>query len=145
MSKNMYFLNNIALRTIIKIAKKYSEALTIPAFSLKKYPENIAIIGNFALHGINGTSTDVIFLSSSFSIILLDIIPGTLHPEPIINGIIAFPLNPIFLKMLSSKKAILDIYPVASNIEIHVNKIVSCGTNEITADTPLNAPSIIKL
>ena len=45
----------------------------------------------------------------------------------------------------SNKKAILDMYPVVSRIEIHVNKTASCGTNVNTLVTPVIAPSIIKL
>ena len=87
----------------------------------------------------------VIFLSSSFSIILTPIIPGTEHPEPIIKGIKLFPLRPIFLNILSNNKAILDIYPVVSNNDIHKNNIVSCGIKLITAPTPEITPSTIKL
>ena len=62
------------------------------------------IIGSFALQGINGVRNIVIFLSSSSSIVLHAIIPGTLHPEPTINGINDFPLKPIFSKYLVKKK-----------------------------------------
>ena len=46
------------------IAKKYNDADTNPDFSPKKYPENNAIIGNLALHGIKGVNIVVISLSS---------------------------------------------------------------------------------
>ena len=111
----------------------------------KKYPANNAIIGSLALHGINGVRIDVIFLSSSFSIILEVIIPGTLHPEPTINDIKLFPLNPNLLNTLSKNNEILDIYPVVSNIAIQKNNIISCGTNPNTAPTPAIIPSTTKL
>ena len=94
-----------ALNIIIKIDIKYKDAETIPAFSGKKYPANKAIIGIFALHGINGVRSIVSSRSFSFSIIRVPVMPGTLQPEPIINGIILLPLNPIFLKVLSNKNA----------------------------------------
>ena len=139
------FFITIAVRIITNIAKKYKDAETRPEFFPKKYPENNAIIGNLALHGINGVNIAVISLSSWFSIILVPIIPGTLHPAPTINGIKLFPLSPILLNNLSSNNAILDIYPVVSNVDIHVNNITSCGTNTTTAPTPEIIPSTIKL
>ena len=64
-----------------KIEKKYNDAETTPDLSAKKYPVNIAIIGNFALHGINGVSIIDSSLSLLSFIILVDIIAGTLHPK----------------------------------------------------------------
>ena len=61
------------------------------------------------------------------------------------NGIKLFPLNPIFLKILSSNNAILDIYPVVSKTDIHVNNIINCGINPSTEPTPAIIPSTIKL
>ena len=61
---NINFFITIALIIIIAIAKKYNDADTNPDFSPKKYPENNAIIGNLALHGINGVNIVVISLSS---------------------------------------------------------------------------------
>ena len=79
------FINNfliiIADIKIIAIAKKYNDAETSPDLSAKKYPVNIAIIGNFALHGINGVSIIDSSLSLLSFIILVDIIAGTLHPK----------------------------------------------------------------
>ena len=63
------YINNFiksALIIITTIAKKYSEAETIPDDSPKKYPANSAIIGSFALHGINGVKTAVIFFYLDF-------------------------------------------------------------------------------
>ena len=54
----------IATVIIIIIDKKYNETETSPEFCLKKYPENNAITGNFALHGIKGVNIAVISLSS---------------------------------------------------------------------------------
>ena len=102
-------ISAVLTSSAIIIAKKYNETDTKPAYFSKKLPESNAIIGNFALHGINGVKIVVIFLSSSFSIILVPIIPGTEHPEPTINGIILFPFNPIFLKTLSNIIEILAI------------------------------------
>ena len=101
----------------------------------------ITIIGSLALHGINGVKAAVTFLSYSFSKIFEDIIPGTLHPVPKINGIKAFPLSPIFLKVLSKRNDILAIYPVDSKKEIHKNKTASCGKNDTTPPTPVIIPS----
>ena len=58
------FFITIAVRIITNIAKKYKDAETRPEFFPKKYPENNAIIGNLALHGINGVNIAVISLSS---------------------------------------------------------------------------------
>ena len=113
---------------IIAIAKQYRENDINPEFLPKKYPENKEIIGSLALHGINGVRIVVISLSSLFSIILAPIIPGTEQPDPTINGIRLFPLKPIRLNTLSKNKDILDIYPVVSKIDIHINSMISCGT-----------------
>ena len=104
---NINFFINIALSIITIIAKKYNEAEINPEFSSKKYPANNAIIGSFALHGINGVNIVVIFLSSSFSTILVPIIPGTEHPEPTINGIKLLPLNPILLNNLHLENTVV--------------------------------------
>jgi len=41
-----------------------------------------------------------------------------------LHGIKLFPLNPIFRKIRSNNNAILDIYPVVSNNEIHKNRMI---------------------
>ena len=60
------------------------------------------IIGNLALQGIKGVNKIVFSLLISSSIIRVAIIPGTLHPVPIINGIKLLPLNPNLEKNLSN-------------------------------------------
>ena len=92
-----------------KIAKKYRDTAINPWYSEKKKLEKAIIIGSLALQGTKGVRTIVIFLSASSSIVLQDIIHGTLHPEPTIKGINDLPLKPNFLNNLSRKKAILDI------------------------------------
>ena len=67
----------------------------------------------------------VIFFSLSSSTVLLDIIAGTLQPIPTIKGIKDLPLNPIFLKKLSNKNVILDIYPLVSRRLNNKNKITN--------------------
>ena len=49
------------------------------------------------------------------------------------------------IKSLSKSKAILDIYPVVSNSDIHKNNIINCGMKPKTAPTPAIIPSTTKL
>ena len=81
-----------------------------------------AMTGNLALHGINDVVMTVMRLSLGLSIVLEDIMPGTLQPEPTSIGINDFPERPNFLKMRSRIKAILDIYPHDSSIARNKNK-----------------------
>lgn len=83
------------------------------------------MIGSLALQGINGTSIAVISFSLGFSTVLAVIIPGTEQPVPTIKGIMDLPDKPNFLKTASKKKAIRDIYPVASKIERQINKVTN--------------------
>jgi hypothetical protein len=115
----------IAERRMTTIDKKYSDADTSPDMPGKKYPAKRTIIGSLALHGMNGVSITDILLSSWSSTVLVAKIPGTLHPEPTIKGIKDLPLNPNRLKIRSRKKAILDIYPVVSKMEIQRNNMMS--------------------
>ena len=67
------------------------------------------MMGNLALQGIKGVRIMDILLSLSPSIVLVAITPGTLQPDPTINGIKDLPLNPKRLNTRSKKNAIRDI------------------------------------
>ena len=83
------------------------------------------LMGSFALQGTKGTSLAVISFSFGFSTVLAVIIPGTEQPVPTIKGIMDLPDKPNFLKTASKKKAILDIYPVASKMDKQTNNITN--------------------
>ena len=70
---------------------------------------NMANIGSFAPHGINGVSNIVIRLSASDSIVLVAITPGIEQPVPISIGMKLLPDRPNFLNSLSMMKATLAI------------------------------------
>ncbi|MPN01158.1 hypothetical protein SDC9_148361 [bioreactor metagenome] len=95
----------------------------------KNIDTNIAYIGNLAPHVIRGAISAVIFLSCSFSNVLVAIIAGEEHPTPKIIGMNAFPDNPTLLITLSIKNAILAIYPLSSNKVIPKNKVNINGKN----------------
>ena len=71
---------------------------------------NIANIGNFAPHGINGVNSIVIRLSASDSMVLVAITPGIEQPVLISIGMKLLPDRPNFLNNLSMIKATLAIY-----------------------------------
>ena len=118
------FLSIIPETTIADIPSKYALGATHQA-PPNKAPENKAITGSFAPHGIKVVVIIVIFLSAGFSIVLEAIIPGTPHPVPIRIGINDFPDRPNFLKTSSIIKATRDIYPQPSkkarNIKSTIN------------------------
>ena len=99
--------------------------------------------GSLALQDINGTKRAVSFLSFSLSRVLAVITAGTVHPNPIIIGINAFPESPIFLISLSIINATLDIYPLSSKIVIHINNTRIIGSSTIIPPTPDTIPSTI--
>ncbi len=83
-------------------------------------------------------------LSVLFSNVLVAIIAGTLHPNPIIRGINDFPCNPILCINLSIIKAARAIYPESSIKEIKKNNIKIFGKKTITPPTPAIIPSTSK-
>ena len=89
-------------------------------------PHIKAITGTFALQGMKDAVIIVISLSFLFSIILVDIMPGTVHPEDIRNGIKLLPENPNLCKILSIINAIRDIYPQSSSKDKSKNKTNIC-------------------
>ena len=99
--------------------------------------------GSLALQDINGTKRAVSFLSFSLSRVLAVITAGTVHPNPIIIGINAFPESPIFLISLSIINATLDIYPLSSKNDIPRKSANTIGKNTITPPTPATIPSTI--
>ena len=123
---------------------KYALGATHQASS-KRLPAISAIIGIFALQGINVVVIIVIRRSRSFSIVRDAIIPGTPQPEPISIGINDLPESPNFLKSLSIINATLDIYPQASRNARKMKRTIICGTKPKTAPTPETIPSRIKL
>ena len=83
----------------------------------------------------------MIFLSFSFSKVLLAISAGTEQPNPIRSGINDFPLKPNLLNNLSITKATLAIYPLSSRIDINKNNTKICGKNDTTPPSPASIPS----
>ena len=75
------------------------------------------------------------------SIVLVAITAGTLHPNPMINGINDFPWSPILCISLSIMKAARAIYPLSSMNEMKAYRIRICGKKTITAPTPPITPS----
>lgn len=127
--KKNFFITVADIKITI-IARKYSDAAIKPFEKVLVFlptisPAKSTIIGNFAEQGIKGVHIIVILLSSSSSTVLAVIIPGTLQPDPTIKGIKDLPLKPNFLNTLSNKKAILDIYPLVSKIDMHKNKMIN--------------------
>ena len=104
---------------------------------------NNAYIGNLAPHVISGATSAVIFLSFSLSKVLVAIMAGEEQPSPIIIGINALPDKPTFLIVLSIKNAVLDIYPLSSNIDIPKNSVNIKGKNGNVPPTPPTIPFII--
>ena len=74
------------------------------AFCGKKVPANRIYTGKRALHEINGFINMVIMRSFLFSKIRVDIMAGTLQPNPITKGIKDLPCNPILCIKLSRIK-----------------------------------------
>ncbi|MPN12241.1 hypothetical protein SDC9_159553 [bioreactor metagenome] len=118
------FFNIIPDNIATPIPIIYSEG-AIQALSEKKAAINMANTGHFAPQGMKGVSMMVIFLSFSFSMVLVAMIPGTEHPVPISMGIKDLPERPNLLKILSMMKATLAIYPLSSSREMKKNKIIS--------------------
>ena len=141
-ANNFVFLSIIPDVIIANIPRKYALGATHHAPSNNAAAIS-AIIGSFAPQGINVVVIRDIFLSLSFSIVLVAISPGTPHPVPIRIGINAFPDNPNLLNILSIIKATLAIYPQLSRKAKKINNTSICGTNPRTAPTPATIPSKI--
>ena len=64
-------------------------------------------------------------------IILVDNIPGTLHPKLFIIGIKEFPFKPIYFIILSIKNIPLERYPhsFSINIEVYIENICTAHVN----------------
>ena len=98
-------------------------------------------MGRRALQDINGLINIVIKRLFRFSIVREAMIAGTLHPNPIINGINDFPCKPILCMILSIIKAARAIYPESSISEIQKYRIRILGRKTITPPTPPTIPS----
>ena len=125
--RNATYIHNVRRMAAHRLLdfEKYIEREIIQPNVPKKLPAISEIIGNFALQGINGVKVTVNLCSLLSSTALAAIIPGTLQPAPTINGTSDLPDIPIFLKNLSNKNVILDIYPTVSSKDKHVNKIIN--------------------
>ena len=84
-------------------------------------------MGSLALQLIKGVSRIVIFRSRSLDSVLVAIIAGTEHPNPISIGTKLRPDSPIFRRSLSMTKATLAIYPVSSRMDRKKNKVTMVG------------------
>ena len=85
------------------------------------------MISVLAPQGINDATVMVIFLSFSFSMVLVPMIPGIEHPVPIRIGIKLFPDRPNFLNILSRINAILAMYPTSSRMDTSKNIVAITG------------------
>ena len=85
----------------------------------------------------------VIFLSRSEGRVLVAMIAGTEHPNPISIGTKLLPESPILRSNLSIIKATRAMYPLSSSIERKKNKTTMTGKKLKTLPTPANTPSII--
>ena len=92
---------------------------------------------------MNGVSTMVIFRSRSLDRVRVDIIAGTLHPNPISIGTKERPDSPIFRSSLSITKATRAIYPLSSSRDKKKNNSTIIGRKDNTLPTPAKTPSII--
>ena len=99
-------------------------------------------MGNVALQLRKGIIIAVIILCLLVSKVLSAIMAGTLQPNPIDRGTIAFPLKPILRKLFSKRKAVRSKYPLCLRIDMKKNKIIINGRNTIIAPTPPIIPSI---
>lgn len=99
-ANGLVFLSIIPEIITAAIPIKYALGATHHA-SLNKAPAIRAIMGSLAPHGMKMLVIIVIFLSLSFSMVLLAIIPGTEQPVPISMGMKDLPDKPDFLNNLS--------------------------------------------
>ncbi len=106
-------------------------------------PATEVSISNFALHEKKGITRIVAILSFSSARVLVLIMAGIEHPNPMIIGMKARPVTPNFLNILSRIKATLAIYPLSSRMEKNKNNIKICGKNPKTDKTPDKIPSPI--
>ena len=107
-AKILVFFNIIPEQIIAAIPTSHALYDTHHAL-LNNAPVIRAIIGSFALHGINVVVIIVILRSRSLSIVLEAIIPGTPQPLPINIGINDLPESPNLRKILSIINATLAI------------------------------------
>ena len=84
----------------------------------------------------------VIFRSRSLGSVLVDMIAGTVQPNPISIGTMLLPDRPIFLSSLSIKKATRAMYPLSSIKERKKNRVTITGRKLKTEPTPEKIPSI---
>jgi len=67
---------------------------TVPGLSGKKAPISRMYTGSLALHDMKGLINMVNNLLFLLSMVLVDIMAGTLQPNPIMSGIKDFPCKP---------------------------------------------------
>ena len=94
-------LNIFPLIKATIIPSTYKLNKTKPWWVGKNASTNTAYIGILAPQDINGLISIAIILSFLFSKVLVDIIPGTLHPTETIIETKVFPCNPKPLISLS--------------------------------------------
>jgi len=97
--------------------------------------------GSRALQLINGIERIVANLSHLFSMILVLIIAGTLHPKPKTIGIKLLPESPVFVIYRSMITAALAIYPVPSRKAIPIKSRKTFGVKTSTPPVPAIIPS----
>lgn len=131
------------VKAAVNIPIKYKSGAII-GLSGKKVPPSNAKSGSFAEHGTNGIISMVFCLWVRLSTVLAAITAGTLHPDPIIIGINAFPDSPSPLKILSVITAARAMYPLPSRSAKIKYNTVTCGKNASTAPTPFIIPSQIR-
>ena len=85
-SLNRNLRNSRAVKTATRIPVRYRSIRIVPELLGKNIPAKRIYTGSLALHEINGFIRIVINLLERLSMVLADIMAGTLHPNPIIKG-----------------------------------------------------------
>src|SRR5699024_596134 len=109
----------VTITPMTTISSTEKAATTEEYLWLKNLPikivEMLIMIGKRPLQGTKLLVIIAISFSLGESIILVEIIPAALHPNPILIVKACFPWVPAFLKKLSRLKATLGRYPKSSN------------------------------
>ena len=76
-------------------------------------------MGSRAEHDMKGLMRMVMMRLERLSMLRLDIMAGTLHPNPMTNGMNDLPCSPMRCIILSMMNAARAIYPESSMNEMH--------------------------
>ncbi|OQA52416.1 MAG: hypothetical protein BWY45_03160 [Euryarchaeota archaeon ADurb.Bin294] len=140
-SLNTSRLNIRAERIATAIPRTYRKNITFPAAAPKNTPAKSTYTGSRAVQDMNGMVMMVIILSALLCRVLVAMIAGTLHPNPIRNGMNERPCRPTECISRSMTNAALARYPVSSRMESSRNRTNMLGTKTRTDPTPPITPS----